>query len=94
MSVSLVQTPRDRPRGGGEVVGRPLLGIELGGAAARPATAFSLGAVRRCPELGLGFVAGLDERLPNESGGGAVGRIFFGIKDGNTGDTGMREDGK
>ena len=89
VSRGVVCSARDRPRSGGEVVGRPPLGIELGGAAARPdwaTAAFSLGAVRRCPELGLGFMAGLDERLPPESGGGAVGRIFFGIKDGNTGD--------
>ena len=88
-SVSLVRgvacSARDRPRSGGEVVGRPPPGIELGAVGARP-TVLSLGAVRRCPVLGLEETAGLDERLLPESGGGAVGRMFFGIKVGKTGD--------
>ena len=74
------------------MVGRPPPDIELGGAAARPAraTVFSLGTIRRCPELGLGFMAGLAERLLPESGGGAVGRMFFGmLTGGNT--TGVAE---
>ena len=90
---------RVRGRGGGEVVGRPLPGIELGRAVAgidRTAVP-SLGTrlrwahgLRRFAELGLvGLdeltLAGLDERLLPESGGGAVGRMLFGVKEGNGG---------
>jgi hypothetical protein len=91
---------RVRPRGGGEVVGRPPLGIEVGRAVAGPdRTAVpSLGpwlrwahGLRRFAELGLvgldelGLAAGLDERLLPESGGGAVGKMLFGVKAGNGG---------
>ena len=46
--------------------------------------------LRRFAELGLvGLdeltLAGLDERLLPESGGGAVGRMLFGVKEGNGG---------
>ena len=90
---------RVRGRGGGEVVGRPLPGIELGRAVAgidRTAVP-SLGTwlrwahgLRRFAELGLvGLdeltLAGLDERLLPESGGGAVGRMLFGVNEGNGG---------
>ena len=81
------------------MVGRPLPGIELGRAVAgidRTAVP-SLGTwlrwahgLRRFAELGLvGLdeltLAGLDERLLPESGGGAVGRMLFGVKEGNGG---------
>ena len=78
------------------MVGRPLPGIELGRAVAgidRTAVP-SLGTwlrwahgLRRFAELGLDelTLAGLDERLLPESGGGAVGRMLFGVKEGNGG---------